>query len=211
MTPKADGTIMAKLSYETNPKRTTVSDPAPLTVIVGGIEMTESAPINLKTAVANFFEKFFERSFSNRHPELGKMIDCPLCGMRHREGDPIAKLSIAHNPAIRTELSRHGRPVLYGPVQKYLSRSAAFKKQRIVQRRNPKIHAFTQLAEKIYEEDIKPFFTPDPEHPDNLIRRAQRRAAHILRKDWIVARGARKHMQFVSRQINRGLLPGGSR
>lgn len=24
------------------------------------------------------------RSFSGRHPELGKMIKCPVCGLRHR-------------------------------------------------------------------------------------------------------------------------------
>lgn len=28
-----------------------------------------------------------ERSFSGRHPELGKMINCQFCGLRHRENE----------------------------------------------------------------------------------------------------------------------------
>lgn len=28
-----------------------------------------------------------DRSFSGRHPELGKMINCQICGLRHRENE----------------------------------------------------------------------------------------------------------------------------
>lgn len=31
------------------------------------------------------------RSFSGRHPELGKMINCKVCGLRHRETDVVEK------------------------------------------------------------------------------------------------------------------------
>jgi hypothetical protein len=155
------------------------------------------AAVGLAIAAEKFRKAFAERSFSQRHEDLGKMINCRLCGRRHREDDPLAKLSRAHGDQTKNEMPP--------------SRAALTKKQRIHPHHNPKVHFFAQLAEKIFTEDIKPYFQPDPEHPDNLIRRAQRRAALILRKQWVAARVLRKRMQAVSRRINFGLLPGGSR
>jgi hypothetical protein len=151
----------------------------------------------LAEAVEKFQKQFAERSFSQRHEDLGKMIDCRLCGRRHREGDPLAKLSRAHGDQTKKEMPP--------------SRAALTKKQRIKPHRHPKVHEFARLAEQIFTQDIAPYFQPDPEHPDNLIRRAQRRAAIILRKRWIAALVPHKYMQDISRRINRGLLPGGSR
>lgn len=30
-----------------------------------------------------------DRSYSGRHPELGKMINCQICHLRHRQNDPL--------------------------------------------------------------------------------------------------------------------------
>jgi hypothetical protein len=146
-------------------------------------------------AVKKFNEQFAKRSFSKRHEELGKMIDCRLCGHRHRTGDTLVLASRAH-----------GEQKEVNP-----SRSVIFKKQRFHPHHNSRTRLFADLAAKIYNEDIAPYFSPDPKLPDNLIRRAQRRAALILKKRWIAARVIKKHMQSVSRRINWSLLPGGSR
>jgi len=151
----------------------------------------------LAEAAERFRKEFAERSFSERHEEFGKMINCRLCGRRHREDDPLFKESTAHGP------------------QKFVtfpSRHIAFKKQRVNPHHNDRIRRFAYLTTKIFTEDIAPYFNPSTdEEKDYLVRRAQRKAAHILRKFWIAPRLARKHMQDVSRRINRGLLPGGSR
>lgn len=156
-----------------------------------------SGEAELAEAAKKFEEAFAERSFSQRHEELGKMIDCRLCGRRHREGDPLLKDSTAHN-------NRH--------LVDVPSRYVLFAKKRINPHHNDLVRRFARLTLKIFNEDIAPYFTPTTdEEKDHLVRRAQRRAAHILRKFWITPRLARKHMQDVSRRINRGLLPGGSR
>jgi hypothetical protein len=150
----------------------------------------------LEAAAAKFKEAFAERSFSQRNEDLGKMINCHLCGFRHREADPIARLSRAHGE------QKFGDVVIP-------SRHVLFAKKRFNPHRNSKVLQFVRLTEKIYNEDIAPYFAPDPEHPDNLIRRAQRQAAKIMRRIWIAQRVVLKHMQDQSRRINVGLeLPG---
>lgn len=41
-----------------------------------------------------------ERSYAGRHPELGKMIKCQVCGLRHRQNEPVCaqKIVIAMKP-----------------------------------------------------------------------------------------------------------------
>lgn len=43
-------------------------------------------------ASEGFYESLKDRSYSGRHPELGKMIKCAVCGLRHR----AAKVCIQH-------------------------------------------------------------------------------------------------------------------
>ena len=38
-------------------------------------------------AAAEAIEAIKGRSYSGRHPELGKMISCKICGLRHRENE----------------------------------------------------------------------------------------------------------------------------
>lgn len=156
----------------------------------------------LVAAVEKFKEQFAERSFSQRHEELGKMIDCRLCGIRHREGDPLFKFSAAHGEqkrATQETPSWHNKD------------RVNFSKPRFNPHHGAKQIAFAQLSAKIYEEDIAPYFSPDSEHPDSLIRRAQRQAAKFLRNLWIKPRIAYKHIQEHSRRINAGLEIPGSR
>lgn len=157
---------------------------------------------SVEAAAEKFRQAFAERSFSERNEDLGKMIDCPFCQIRHRAGDLIFRNSRAHGEQKR---ATQEMPSL-GSVPR-----SNFAKPRFRPHHGDKQIQFAQLSEKIYEEDIKPFFQADPEHPDNLIRRAQRKAAKFLRRLWIKPRIAYKHMQEHSRQINAGLEVPGSR
>jgi hypothetical protein len=42
-------------------------------------------------AAAEALEQIKNRSYAGRHPELGKMINCQYCGLRHRENDQLRK------------------------------------------------------------------------------------------------------------------------
>jgi hypothetical protein len=170
--------------------------------IDGSVVWVNPDQSEVDAAAAKFREAFAERNFSQRHEELGKMIDCHLCGVRHREGDPLFKNSRAH-----AEQKRATQEVAsLGSVPR-----SNFAKPRFNPHHGAKQIQFAQLSAKIHEEDIAPYFRPDPEHPDNLIRRAQRIAAKFLRRLWIKPRVAYKHMQDHSRRINAGLEVPGSR
>ncbi len=52
-----------------------------------------------------FQKAFRERSFAGRNAELGKMMDCPVCGFRHR-----AALSQCHKRGEVTYANRPGTP-----------------------------------------------------------------------------------------------------
>lgn len=41
----------------------------------------------LSAAVMAFNEMQYNRPFSERHPELGKMVNCAICGERHRQNE----------------------------------------------------------------------------------------------------------------------------
>lgn len=171
---------------------------SPETAYTEGQQVSEPTSVSseLETAVTRFKKAFAERSFSQRHEDLGKMINCRVCGRRHRQADPVALLSRAHGKQAFRDLP---------------SRSVMFAKKRFNPHHNDKVRQFVRLTREIYMNDIAPYFQPDPEHPDNLICRAQRRAARIMRRQWIAERLARKHMQDHSRRINAGLEIPGSR
>ena len=83
-----------------------------------------------------------DRSYSGRHPELGKMINCQFCGMRHRQNDTLRKCE----QKFATE-TREGDPVqgeLLPPegmatlTARQLIGAAAFAKRRQRPRNKPK-------------------------------------------------------------------------
>jgi hypothetical protein len=56
------------------------------------INLLSPAQQAVAKAAMDFEEAFYNRSFSGRNPELGKMIKCTECGRRHRDNirhDPI--------------------------------------------------------------------------------------------------------------------------
>jgi hypothetical protein len=79
---------------------TSSSEPLPL-------ERTAEESIELLVAKEAFEKGLKNRSFSGRNPELGPMIKCVRCGLRHRD-------NVKHDPIKYKEgttQSEHGRPV----------------------------------------------------------------------------------------------------
>lgn len=51
-------------------------------------------------AAAHAIEEIRNRSFSGRHPELGKMINCQFCGLRHRENERKCEQKFAEKDGV---------------------------------------------------------------------------------------------------------------
>ncbi|SRR6266567_2408066 len=81
-------------------------------------ERTLTEQIDIAKAVTAFEEDRHNASFSKRNPDLGKMISCSLCGMRHRVHDLVMLNSTAHGEQV------------FGDI-KYPSRTTAFAKKRL--------------------------------------------------------------------------------
>jgi hypothetical protein len=94
-------------------------------------ERPQAEADTLAKAVAAFEEDRHNASFSKRNPDLGKMISCSLCDMRHRVHDLMMLNSTAHGEQV------------FGDM-KYPSRTAAFAKKRLHPHPNKKQLVFVQ-------------------------------------------------------------------
>lgn len=148
----------------------------------------------LRAAVAAFNKAFAGRSFSQRHTDLGKMINCPQCGRRHRELDPVAQLSAGHG-----EQSAQ--------FQDLPSIHVMMKKRRILPHANKKLLQLHERAREIFTRDISPYFH---EEGDRLPKRARRQALIQLTRERQARARAHQRQQDVSRRINRGSLTVGT-
>jgi|SRR5579864_1051942 len=72
-------------------------------------ERTQIEADALAQAVAGFEEDRRNASFSKRNPDLGKMINCSLCGMRHRVHDPVMLNSTAHGEQVFGQIKEPSR------------------------------------------------------------------------------------------------------
>lgn len=136
----------------------------------------------LAKAVESFEEDRANASFSKRNLDLGKMINCSLCGMRHRVHDPISKNSIAHGPQKFADAT-------------YPSRVTAFKGRRLHPHLNQKNLEFVQRVR-----DLLPYYlesAPVLNHEGEAVDKIE------LVKGIVRARLAREREHVQSRARNR--------
>lgn len=102
-----------------------------------GEEMTvlsvKNSPDAVSDAIAKIRDEIADRSFSGRHPELGKMVKCQICGQRHR-----SSIVCKENVIVPTAQTRKG---VYGAAafaKKRLKPHNRIKKQRTRKERNGK-------------------------------------------------------------------------
>lgn len=135
-------------------------------------------------AIAKFREEHAWKSFSGRHPELGKMKNCAVCGLRHR-AIKVCKQKIL-TPAANT------RKGVYG--------AAAFAKRRIKPHHS---HALLQLVQ--LTQDLFDNYYPRIADPEKAMHAARGQALQELRRKRRTIRAGVQQRQHESRQINRGL------
>lgn len=140
------------------------------------------------------------RSFTGRNPQLGPMINCQVCLLRHREiikcqpkyavgrWDPDAKLLVAAD-TVRGILG-----------------AQRFAKKRFKPHPNKRNLQLVQLTQQLYPEHAQNLTVPK-----EIMESARRQAREILKKKEEAASKIKRQQQQVARRINFGLLPPGSR
>lgn len=124
---------------------------------------------------ADALKKVHDRSFAQRHPELGKMIKCPVCNRRHRE--------IVHcklNYSVKTD--------------SFTPRS----KGRFHPHLNKRNLQLVQRTQKLYYEN-QPYLND----PVECMKESRKQARRELKTEFNAKRKVKQQQQKRSRRINR--------
>ena len=109
----------------------------------------------VKRAADAFFAERETKSFSERHPELGKMVNCYVCGTRHRS----ARVCVPTYAVIPDEMDEQGQPVFR--IASQYTRKGVYGaknfKGRILKHRNAWGLQVLERATIIFRQDIASF------------------------------------------------------
>src|SRR5665213_598037 len=141
----------------------------------------------LKSAVAAYRKRFEQQSFSQRHPELGKMINCPVCLDRHRSVHVCRQKFATGTHDTRPE----GEKALLVASQttiKGVWGAAGFNKKRRKPHHSHRMLRLVQLTQ-----DLFPKYYPDQiADPAEAMKAARGEAQHVLRRRYVAARKGTK-------------------
>lgn len=136
-------------------------------------------------AIARIREKEKEKSFSGRHPELGKMINCRICDRRHRSS--IACVQVFAKNENGVELIAEGPGHGKGRINRHWNK------------RSLQVVDLTRRLLPLY-----PFDEENVEAKALAVKKARSRAVNLLRKVWHAKSNQIQRRQKLSRAINRG-------
>jgi hypothetical protein len=164
-------------------------------------------------AAAKALAEIHERSFSGRHPELGKMIKCAVCNERHR--DSIKCLPRYKELWIEEDLETGEFATVYATVPlpdqhphrmyKTVLGAAKFKGKRRKARANQSALEIVELTRKVF-----PAFDGVFDDFEKQKKAARTLAVFTLRLQREQKAKKLRRQQDTSRRINRGLLRAGS-
>jgi hypothetical protein len=163
--------------------------------------MENNAETDVKKLVADAIAKFREEhvglSYSQRHPELGKMVNCPLCFRRHRSVivcQQVFTIILDRGPNERVVEERRA-----ANTRKGVNGSQAFAKKRIRPHHSHKLLELVQLTQTLF-----PKYFPRIVEPEKAMRAARGEAQAVLSKKSRAFRRVAQTQQHKSRRINRG-------
>lgn len=158
--------------------------------------------LEVQKAIEKFRKEFADRSFSQRHPELGRMINCAVCFLRHRSSQ------VCHQRFVKELTPPEG---LTGLTKFQLLGRAAFAKKRIKPHYSKKRLQLVQRTVELYpvHSGIWPS-TPEKSVEVVTMQMARREAREGLEKEYAVKRARLQDAQYRNRRINHGLVPGNS-
>ncbi len=153
-----------------------------------------------------------KRPFSGRHPELGKMVNCQVCAMRHRVGERECTQKFAE---LYTEedIETGEKTVVYAtvplPGQRRTVKSVLGAKMFSGKRRQARPNAL-QLRVVQLTRDFFPAFQGVVEEKKQIAA-AKKLAIFVVRHEQEQLAKKLRRQQQQSRRINRGLAVPGSR
>jgi hypothetical protein len=180
--------------------------------------MNEEEEVKFKTVAPEVLEaaskalgNIATRSFSGRHPELGRMIKCQVCGRRHRDSQKCIQVFTTKwfeedletgivEPIFATAMSHDQKP-----TKRQVVSAVAFKAKRL----KPHLNSIKlRIVERTREIFYKLGFTENvpPEVFQNNMKIAREAAELQL---WVEHKQKAKkyrRQQDRSRRINRGLI-----
>jgi len=157
-------------------------------------------------AIAKFREDHTAKSFSQRHPELGKMLNCKICSRRHRSSiicKQVFTTIINRGPDEREVPERHA-----AQTRKGINGSQMFAKKRIKPHHS---HARLLLVQMTQDLFPKYFSWNIFKTPQEAMHAARGEAQAILSRKSRAFRRVIVQQQHRSRQINAELIAGGTR
>jgi hypothetical protein len=144
----------------------------------------------LDEVVAQFRASFHERSFSERHKELGKMVKCQVCRTRHRASRVCEQRFAGVRVGVDPGDLRQTEPVNPKPRLGIGSRNRVnphFSKRRLL------------LVQRVQE------FIANMPGSENFATEVRDLMQSSLKKSWRQSRRAYQKVQKRSRAINRSL------
>lgn len=138
----------------------------------------------LNAAVEQFWESHRSKSFSERNPGLGKMINCRLCERRHRETAPHGNISYVSFCSQDTFKGING--------------AASVAKKRFNPHPSPRNLKLINRVWAIFSLDFLPYFSDPVEARREAVLAAQRELKNEYRK----ARRIKNRISRKSRKRN---------
>lgn len=167
--------------------------------------------IVLEKAIADFYEAQKVKSFSQRHPELGKMVNCRVCNTRHRSIH-VCSQRFAKNKKTGLPMEMVVLEGLTGLTKNQIIGRAAFAKKRINPHHSKKLLQLLQRTIEIYPLNEGLWPSTETKSAEQVTMEVSRRQA---RAELGIVRNAERSdkvsQQHRSRRIDRGLLKGNSR
>lgn len=161
----------------------------------------------LQEAVAEFESEREAKSFSGRHPELGKMVNCGVCGRRHRSAHvcvPVYARQKIYDPETGQD-TLGGELVASDKTVKGVYGAARVKGRRILRHRNATGLQVLERADRLYREEYLSFIKANTEKErDELGKRALIQAIREIKAERRAHRRKLYKITRRSRQINHG-------
>jgi hypothetical protein len=155
------------------------------------INVQDPKTLAMNIAIAKTVNAIRNRSFHDRNPSIGKMVNCPICDRRHREPlcQPVYAVGRWADEKIPLIASQTTRKGVYG--------AATVAKKRFHPHPSKRKLQLVQRTQTLYPQN-EPYLTD----PVECMKESRKQAVRQLETEWAEARKIRRNQQKLSRRIN---------
>lgn len=172
------------------------------------IRINLQTPENLSRnrAIASAVNAIRSRSYSERHPELEKMINCSVCDRRHRSSIVCVPKYYEIEYEMTDGTTKKVEMIADQTTRKGINGAAVFAKKRFLPHHNKWDLQLVQLTQQLFPQH-SPYFS----NAEDAMKEARKDAQRILKKKRNAQRKFKTAQQKIARMINFGLTTPGTR